>query len=43
MNKTVVINMVKQFARKLSDKEFLEYEDALMKIIRDQKTMRKIK
>jgi len=43
MNKTVVINMVKGFARNLSDKEFIEYEEALTKIIRDQKTMRKIK
>jgi len=43
MNKTVVINMVKQFARKLSDKEIIEYENELNKIIRDQKTMRKIK
>ena len=43
MNKTVVINMVKGFARKLSDREFLEYEDALMKIIRDQKQARGIK
>lgn len=37
------MNMVKGFVRNLSDKEFLEYEDELNKIVRDQKLMRKIK
>jgi hypothetical protein len=43
MNKTVVINMVKGFARNLSDKEFLEYEDALNQIVKDEKIKRGIK
>jgi len=43
MNKTVVINMVKGFARNLSDKEIIEYEDELNKIVRDEKIKRGIK
>lgn len=43
MNKSIVINMVKGFAKNLSDKEIIEYEDELNKIIRDEKTKRSIK
>jgi hypothetical protein len=43
MNKTVVINMVRGFAKNLSDKEIIEYEDELNKIVRDEKIKRGIK
>jgi hypothetical protein len=43
MNKTVVINMVKGFARNLSNKEILEYEVELMKLIEAIKSKRGIK
>ena len=35
--------MVKGFARNLSDKEIIEYEDELNKIVRDEKIKRGIK
>jgi hypothetical protein len=43
MNKAIVINMVRGFAKNLSDKEIIEYEDELNKIVRDEKIKRGIK
>jgi tripartite-type tricarboxylate transporter receptor subunit TctC len=43
MNKAIVINMVRGFAKNLSDKEIIEYEDELKQIVKDEKIKRRIK